>query len=209
MKIAGFNDAIFINCPFDALYNPMLQAIVFSVYRCGFFPVTALDEDDGTENRLLKIIRMIKDCRYGIHDLSRIEQTIDNFPRFNMPFELGIFFGARYLGDKIQKSKNALVFERVKFTYQKYISDLNGIDPKAHNNDPVMAIQMISDWLRTASGRKTIPGYAVLKTEYTEFSQKLPAIVAKMGFETNNIPFPEYRIIVEAAVREKLSRNYL
>jgi hypothetical protein len=204
MRPAGFNDSVFINCPFDVLYNPMLQAIVFAVYRCGFFPVTALDEDDGTENRLLKIIRLIKNCRYGIHDLSRIEQNQANFPRFNMPFELGIFFGAKYLGDKIQKSKNALVFERIKFTYQQYISDLNGINPKAHNNDPFMAIQKIRDWLRIASGRKTIPGYAIIKAEYIEFTQKLSAVVEKLGFETSNLPFAEYRTIVEEAVREKL-----
>jgi hypothetical protein len=204
MKSTGFNDTVFINCPFDVLYNPMLRAIIFSVYRCGFFPITALDEDDGTENRLLKIIRMIKECKYGIHDLSRIEQTTDNFPRFNMPFELGIFFGAKHSGNKVQKGKNALIFERIKFTYQKYISDLNGIDPKAHNNDPLTAIQLISDWLRTASGRKTIPGSTVLKTEYIEFAQKLPSIVQGLGFETNNLPFTVYRTIVEEAVREKL-----
>ncbi|MEO5685301.1 MAG: hypothetical protein ABIQ88_21825 [Chitinophagaceae bacterium] len=204
IKIAGSYDTVFINCPFDALYQPMLRAIVFAVYRCGFLPVTALDTDDGTETRLLKIIRLIERCRYGIHDLSRIEQSSGNFPRFNMPFELGIFFGARYLGDKIQRNKNALIFERVKFTYQQYISDLNGIDPKAHNNDPFMAIQLTSDWLRTASGRKTIPGHVVLKTEYQEFDEKLPAIIAKLGFAISDLPLTEYRTIAEAAVREKL-----
>jgi hypothetical protein len=204
MKTAGFNDSVFINCPFDVLYNPLLQAIVFTVYRCGFYPVTAMDEDDGTENRLLKIIRMIKECRYGVHDLSRIEYTAEKFPRFNMPFELGIFFGARYMGDSIQKSKNALIFERVKFTYQKYISDLNGIDTKAHNNEPLTAIQKISDWLRVASGRKTIPGFMVLKAEYIEFSQNLPSIVKTLGFDSQHLPFSEYRTIVEEAVRDKL-----
>ena len=205
IKLAASNDTVFINCPFDTAYYPIFQAIVFAVYRCGFYPVTALDKDDGTESRLLKIIRMIKECRYGIHDLSRIEYSPDNFPRFNMPFELGIFFGAKYLGDRIQKGKNALIFERVKFTYQKFISDLNGIDPKAHNNDPLTAIELISDWIRTASGRKTIPGYAIFKTEYKEFSEKLPAIVTKLGFEISNLPLTEYRTIVEAAIREKLS----
>jgi hypothetical protein len=205
MNEAGFNDSVFINCPFDAEYTPMLQAGVYAVYRCGFYPKTALDEDDGTENRLQKIIRMIEVCKYGIHDLSRIEQTKEGFPRFNMPFELGIFFGAKNLGNKIQKTKNALIFERVKFTYQKYISDLNGIDPKAHNNDPLMVIELISGWLRTSSGRKTIPGYSTIKADYAEFSKRLPSVFKKLGFEMIDLPFNAYRTIVEEATREKIS----
>jgi hypothetical protein len=104
-----FNDSVFINCPFDDDYKPILRAIVYAIYRCGFFPQTALDEDDGTELRLLKIIRKMKGCRYGIHDLSRIELNNANFPRFNMPFELGIFFGAKYFGGNPQNGKNALI----------------------------------------------------------------------------------------------------
>jgi hypothetical protein len=50
---------------------------------------------------------MIRECRYGIHDLSRIELNEAQYPRFNMPFELGIFFGARYIGTGEQKKKNA------------------------------------------------------------------------------------------------------
>ena len=116
MKIAGYNDSVFINCPFDEQYKPILHATVYAICRCGFTPKSARDEDDGSDNRLDKIIRKIKDCRYGIHDLSRIELNTAGFPRFNMPFELGIFFGAKNLGDKKQKGKNALVFERKKFT---------------------------------------------------------------------------------------------
>jgi len=96
-----YNDSVFINCPFDDDYKPILRAIVYAVYRCGFFPQTALDEEDGTEIRLLKIVRKMRGCRYGIHDLSRIELNDSDFPRFNMPFELGIFFGAKYFGDKM------------------------------------------------------------------------------------------------------------
>jgi hypothetical protein len=87
MSRPTYNDSVFINCPFDDDYKPILRAILYAIYRCGFYPQTALDEDDGTELRLLKIIRKMKSCRYGIHDLSRIELNIAKFPRFNMPFE--------------------------------------------------------------------------------------------------------------------------
>jgi hypothetical protein len=40
-----YNDNVFINCPFDVDYTPNLHAIVFTVYRCGFVPLSALSED--------------------------------------------------------------------------------------------------------------------------------------------------------------------
>jgi hypothetical protein len=102
MARPGYNDSVFINCPFDDDYKPILRAIVYAIYRCGFFLQSALDEDDGTDIRLHKIFRKMRDCRYGIHDLSRIELNAVDLPRFNMPFELGVFFGAKHFGDALQ-----------------------------------------------------------------------------------------------------------
>ncbi|HXB09644.1 MAG TPA: hypothetical protein VNW04_21105 [Puia sp.] len=201
MKVADYNDSVFINCPFDEQYVPMLRAIVYTVYRCGFFPKTALDEDDGSDNRLTKIIRKIRDSRYGIHDLSRIELSNAAWPRFNMPFELGIFFGAKNLGDDHQKRKNALVLEKEKYSYQKFISDLNGIDTKAHNNDPEIAMKKVRDWLRTASGRKTIPGYTILADQYKEFTAHLPVLTQTLGFTADNIPYVDFLHLMEDAVK--------
>jgi hypothetical protein len=204
MSPAGYNNNVFVNCPFDAEYTHLLRVIVFTVYRCGFIPQTALGEDDGTVNRLDKIIRIIENCKYGIHDISRIELNPAGLPRFNMPFELGIFFGAKKLGSKAQKAKNALVFEREKFSYQQYISDLNGIDTKAHNNDPDNLIRQIRNWLSAASKRTTVPGHIIISKEYKEFSAHLPKIVALAGLEMNDIPFNDYCQIVEEAVKAKL-----
>ena len=110
MKKPTYNDSVFINCPFDKKYQRMLRAMVFTVYRCGFYPITAMDEDNGLENRIDKITKLIRKCRYGIHDISRIELNINGYPRFNMPYELGIFYGARRFGDKLQKQKSHLFF---------------------------------------------------------------------------------------------------
>jgi hypothetical protein len=189
MSSPTYNDSVFINCPFDDDYKPILRAIVYAIYRCGFYPQTALDEDDGTEIRLLKIIRKMKSCRYGIHDLSRIELNAAKFPRFNMPFELGIFWGAKYFGDNSQKRKNALILEREKYTYQQYISDLSGIDTKAHKNDPVTALRRVHSWLNTASHRKTIPGEKILQIQFLEFEHILPDLAAGDGYSVDNLPF--------------------
>ena len=88
----GYNDNVFINCPFDETFKPLLYAIVYTVYRCGFFPLSALSDDDGTENRLDKIYRIIANCRYSIHDISNTSSNKEGLPRFNMPFEIRIVF---------------------------------------------------------------------------------------------------------------------
>jgi hypothetical protein len=166
--------------------------------------VTALTEDNALDNRLWKIERCIEACRYGIHDLSRTELNEAALPRFNMPFELGIFFGAKYFGDKQQKNKNALIFDRDKYRYQQFISDLNGVDIKAHNNDPQLVIKKARDWIFSASRRKTIPGHLLIQREYEKFSLALPEILRKLGFDHNDIPFNDYCLIVEESIRQLL-----
>jgi hypothetical protein len=205
MSRPNYNNSVFINCPFDDDYKPILRAIIYTIYRCGFYPQTALDEDDGTELRLLKILRKIKNCRYGIHDLSRIELNTANFPRFNMPFELGIFFGAKSFGGNAQKSKNALILERQKYTYQQYISDLNGVDTKAHNNDPVTALKRVHSWLNTVSHRKMIPGERMLQTQFEEFHRVLVTFVKDIGYTLDTLPFLNLLDIVEESVAQQLT----
>lgn len=206
MDIASiqYNDAVFINCPFDDEYTPVLRAIIFCVYRCGFVPVTALGEDNALDNRLLKIQKCVEACRYGIHDISRTEVNANHLPRFNMPFELGLFFGAKYFGNKQQKNKNALIFDREKYRYQQFISDLNGVDIKAHNNDANTVIRKVRDWLFVSSRRKTIPGHTIIQQQHKTFSKELPAIVKRLGLDLYDIPFNDFCLITEETIRELL-----
>jgi hypothetical protein len=183
----------------------MLYAIVFTIYRCGFFPQCALDEDNCADNRLDKIIRCITASKYGIHDISRTELNSHNLPRFNMPFELGIFFGAKKFGKKPQSGKVALIFDRQKYRYQEFISDLNGVDPKAHGDNPLTAITKIRNWLFTESKRSTIPGVTTLTQEYIEFRSKLPGIVKALGLDINNLSYNDFSVIVEQSVSERLN----
>ena len=71
---------------------------------------------------------LANDCNAtGIHDISRIERdTVNNLPRFNMPFELGLFLGARRFGTRPQRDKQCLVLEAERYRYQKYLSDIAG-----------------------------------------------------------------------------------
>lgn len=192
-----YNDSVFINYPFDPEYQPKLEAITFAVYRCGFYPESALSEDNALDNRLSKIEHLISKCKYGIHDISRVELNSQGYPRFNMPFEVGLFFGARKFGDSVQKSKNALIFEKIRHSYQSYFSDLSGVDIKAHNSDLNVILREIRNWLRTSSKRASIPGDLVIINDFTVFQAELPAILKSLGLSKDNLLFNDLCLIIE------------
>ena len=90
-----YDRRVFINCPFDGQYKPLFEAIVFAVRDCGLRPRCALELDDASEVRIDKIFKIIAECRYGVHDISRTEvASASGLPRFNMPVELGMFLAA-------------------------------------------------------------------------------------------------------------------
>ena len=118
---------VFINCPFDEDYRPLFYAIIFALHDCGFVSRTALESSDSSEVRIDKICRIIEECEFGIHDISRIAPDEGTgFPRFNMPLELGLFLGAKRYGDKRQAAKSCLILATEQYQYQAYISDIAG-----------------------------------------------------------------------------------
>ena len=131
---------VFINCPFDDEYTPIFEAIVFTIQACGFRPICARSRLNSSDVRLQKIVDLIARCRYSIHDLSRTElDRVSTLPRFNMPLELGIDIGCRAYG-RGQRNKSFLIFDRDRFRFQTYVSDIAGQDIADHGNDPNTAI---------------------------------------------------------------------
>ncbi len=138
-----YDQNLFINCPFDNPYQPLFRALIFTTFECGLRPGCALEAYDAGEARIGKIIRIIRDCRWGIHDLSRTDLNPNNLPRFNMPLELGLFLGARWFGTGPHDRKSCLVLDSDKYRYQEFISDLAGQDIAAHGNQPAGAVQAV------------------------------------------------------------------
>ena len=66
---------VFINCPFNDKFKPILRAMVFTIILSGYRPRCALDISDGADIRIGKIADMIGECDWVIHDLSRVEVT--------------------------------------------------------------------------------------------------------------------------------------
>ena len=97
-----FDQSVFVNCHFDEEYSPLLEAMAFCVVNFGFSPRLANERLEAGENRLEKIIHMIKDSMYSIHDLSRCKSERPNeFFRMNMPFEFGIDVDLRRFGNDV------------------------------------------------------------------------------------------------------------
>lgn len=184
---------VFINCPFDSEYLIIRNAIMFSIYDCGFVPRCTLEEDNSGNVRFEKIQKIINDSKFGIHDISRTElDEKTKLPRFNMPFELGVFIGASRFGNHKQKQKNCLIFDRDRYRYQKFISDIAGHDIRAHNNEPERVISVIRNWLNSASKRKTIPGGSNILRRYQLFNQDLPAICEAIPINIEELTYNDY-----------------
>jgi hypothetical protein len=75
MPADQFDRTVFVNCPFDEDYAPLLEAALFCVVYFGFTPRLANERLEAGENRLDKIVEMIQSAKYSIHDLSRCKAT--------------------------------------------------------------------------------------------------------------------------------------
>ena len=197
--------SVFINCPFDDEFAPGFQALIFAVIRCGFQVRCAREKADGAETRIDKLYNIIEDCRFGIHDLSRTElDAVNHLPRFNMPLELGLFLGARRYGDNAQKAKCCAIMDVESFRYQRFISDLNGMDIHAHHGDPREMVEHVRTFLLTNSRRKTIPDRVDLLASYDRFIVALPGLAAPFNADPLRMIYPDFERLVISWTRAGL-----
>jgi hypothetical protein len=181
---------VFINCPFDSSYEPIFTAIVFAVLDLGFVARCSLQEDDAAEFRLSKIERIIQECQYGINDLSAVELgATTGLPRFNMPFELGLFLGCRRFGPNNQSKKRTLVMDSEEYRYRAFISDIAGQDIRAHRGDPEGAIREVRNWLQATSRRTGLTGGGELIKRYRRFKAYLPGVCVSLSLEPDKLTF--------------------
>ncbi len=158
----AFDTSVFINCPFDEQYRPILNAILFCVTYAGLTPRLATERGDAGENRLEKICALITESRFSIHDLSRcVAAKRGEVARLNMPFELGIDYGFRICGHPGMERKCFLVLDEKPHRLKQAISDINGWDPSAHEGDPEKAMKIVRNWLRQEA-QLQLPGGEIL-----------------------------------------------
>jgi hypothetical protein len=194
--------SVFINCPFDSGYQPLFRAVVFAVQDCGFLPRSALEHDDGAEVRIDKIRRIIGESAFGVHDISRTEVDAGTgLPRFNMPLELGIFLGARYYGDEEQSRKACVIFDRERYRYQAFCSDLAGHDIRWHAGAEQEVIRGIRDAARTWVPGRLLPGANAIYERYCRFLESLPGLAARVAPRADEITFGDLRALIAEWLR--------
>jgi hypothetical protein len=166
-----FDRSVFINCPFDEPYAPLLQAIAFCVTDLGFHPRIAPENADNAANRLERIVELIRGSRYGIHDLSRCKSTaIGEYARLNMPFELGLDHACARFGPDPLTSKTILILEETRFDYQKGLSDIAGWDIQAHGGDFINLVRIVSGWLIRQANAQPV-GASRIQDNYMVFQE--------------------------------------
>lgn len=175
MPDLSFEKCVFINCPFDEEFEPILQAIMFCIAYMSFTPRLASERNDSGENRLEKIRGLIEASRYSIHDLSRCQAKHkgERF-RLNMPFELGIDFGCRQYFGRGREQKRFLILEEKKYRFQAAISDISGCDIQAYGNDeqmaPQRAVRHVRNWLVSEAAADTV-GATRIWGAYADFQE--------------------------------------
>jgi uncharacterized protein YjiS (DUF1127 family) len=195
--------SVFINCPFDQQYQPIFDSVVFCVVACGFLPRCTLELTDAGEIRIEKIYRLISQCNYSIHDISRTEVASQPYqlPRFNMPLELGIFLGAKRFGGK-SSHKRCIIMDRAPYRYKRFISDIGGQDVRDHRRSPARAIRLVRDWLQSAPGKAATPGGAMIWKMYRQFRRELPAIAEEAELVPTQLTFIDYHQLVTGWLKE-------
>ncbi|MDX2054904.1 MAG: hypothetical protein SFV15_21050 [Polyangiaceae bacterium] len=195
--LGAFDESVFVNVPFDTRYQKLFRALVFAVHDCGFVCRCALESDDGSDIRFEKLVRIIRECRYGIHDISRT--TLDRgtqLPRFNMPLELGLFLGAKRFGAAEQARKTCLILERDRYRYQQFCSDLAGQDIRAHHNRVDDGITAVRNWLQATRPKVRIPSSARIAARYVQFRTDLPKMCTHEDLHSATLTFLDYRTLV-------------
>ena len=202
----NFETNIFVNCPFDKDYLPLLKPLIFTVVYFGYTPRMALEKSDSGKPRLEKLLELIQESKYSIHDLSRLQaKKSKEFYRLNMPFELGLDYGSRKFQDRL-KDKEFLILETKPYDYMKAISDINGLDIKNHNDNPEKIIECVWAWFIETVGLRKLGSPLKIWYDFTDFNTKLfkdkfihyygdydEHIAEKMAkIEIEKMPIPEY-----------------
>lgn len=192
--------SIFINCPFSPEYQPIFRALLFTVLACSYRPRCALEISDSSENRLNKIVEIVAQCMFAIHDISFMAiDPATKLPRLNMSFELGLFVAAKSFGAGRHKQKVALILDQGGYRYRDALSDISGHDISVHDDDPKKAIRHVRNWLDTwQTGPASLPGGEYISDQYEKFCEHLPIASATLKLKADQLTYADTCRAIEA-----------
>ena len=113
---------------------------------------------------------------------------------FSFDKDLTIMGCKRYNPDPKYKTKQSLILEGEKFSYQKALSDLSGSDVRCHHDDPEELVEEVRAWLASFV-EWDLPGPNTIWYEYNAFNMDLFSEFTANGFKQDQIEqlnMPEY-----------------
>lgn len=202
------NRSVFVNCPFDFDYQPIQLSLFFAILACGYRPRSALEIIDSGQPRLAKILDLIEQCDFSIHDICRTELNHHGLPRFNMPFELGLAIGCNRYGRSRDRQSKMLVLDRDPHRFRVFLSDLSGHDPESHEANPEKAIARVRDWL-SMHRRKHQPlaGAAFLIDNYRTFMADLPFLCRESRLDVRDLRFHDQVYLIDRWLKTMARRT--
>jgi hypothetical protein len=167
--------SVFLNIPYDSAFENLYLAYIAGLSAFGLIPRATL-EIPTSRRRLERILGLIQQCGYSIHDLSRIQldPRAPRVPRFNMPFELGLAVAH----DARNSRQTWYVCETVPYRINKSLSDLDGTDVRIHGG----TVRGVFGALCEIFVRKTRqPSVQEMYRIYLVIRRNLPRIMRQAG----------------------------
>jgi hypothetical protein len=171
---------VFLNIPYDEKFERLFLAFISGISAFGLVPRATL-EITTSVRRLDRILNLIRQCEYSIHDLSRVQMDrgFPPTPRFNMPFELGLSVALE--GTAKSSRRGWFVCESRRYRLGKSLSDLNGTDPFIHDGTIEGVFRELGNMFRRPG---IDPSVQQMRTIYRELSGGLNVILRKAGSRT-------------------------
>jgi hypothetical protein len=123
----------------------------------------------------------------------------------NMPFELGIDYGLRRFGGTKFQGKKFLILEKERYEFQRSISDISGVDIKAHKNKPERVVRAVRNWFLESNLVEEAPSATVVWYRFTDFTSDFYSRRKAEGYsdeDLNMMPVPEYIDFISRWIQE-------
>ncbi len=201
MRRRAEQDSAFINIPYDRHYESLYLAFIAGLSGFGLVP-RATVEIPSIDRRLDRIVKLIRDCRYSFHDLSRVQLDREkpSTPRFNMPFELGL---AVDWARDTNRRHEWFVFESRAHRLEKSLSDLNGTDVQIHGGKAHGVLRGLMNALTRESHR---PSFGELDAIYRTLREAaLKTSLERGGSLFEARPFQDLAVLARELAHDRIS----
>jgi hypothetical protein len=194
--------SVFLNIPYDAKFENLLLAYIAAISAFGFTPRATLEIPFG-QRRLDRILDLIRESQYSIHDLSRVQldRVSPPTPRFNMPFELGLTIAL----ERTSHPTHAWILcESKRRRLSKSLSDLDGTDPYIHDGKIAGVFREISN---AFVGSERRPSVTQMMQIYRVLRLKFHDVLRRAGADNpfHARVFKELGVIARTAAEEIVS----